>query len=148
MLRFMLIGLLLSFSAPALAVYKCESGGKVSYSDTPCPDGKEIVVEPVQASEASRAAKQLTREKKQLKRLESERHRDEAKVHSARQRAAKRQAALHKKCTSLARRERWAREDAAAATGKAANRAKLKARRAAERYEEECGGLSGLQMGG
>lgn len=40
MSRTLLLCLLVSVSAPAMAVYKCESRGKTTYSDTPCVEGK------------------------------------------------------------------------------------------------------------
>lgn len=39
-MRSLILLLLLSFSAPALAIYKCEFSDKVVYSDLPCKNGK------------------------------------------------------------------------------------------------------------
>ncbi|MDB5764203.1 MAG: hypothetical protein JWQ21_3198 [Herminiimonas sp.] len=149
MFKILLLSLLISFSAPALAIYKCESNGKITYSDEPCRGGKVLDVDPASgktaasdaadAADAADAGKQITREKSEVKRLENERHKREAKDEQAQQKAARISAAKHKKCVSLAMRKKWGEEDAAAASGKSAEKAKRNARRKAEKYETECG---------
>ncbi len=138
MLRPFLFASLLCCSVPALAIYKCEAGGKMTYSDSPCAGGKVLDIDGAPAADAQRAAEQAARDKKTLKRLEDQQRKQTAKDKQALQRSAKAEANRQKKCTSLERRQRWAAEDAAHATGKSAERAKQKARRAVEAYEDAC----------
>lgn len=136
--RALLLGLLLSLSAPAFAVYKCESDKKVSYSDIPCPDAKVLDIGGAASPDAAHARQQATQEKKKLTQLEAARHKMEAKEEKERQQAARANAAARKTCAKLALRKKWADEDAASATGKSAVKAKQKARRAAEQHQSEC----------
>ena len=130
--------LLLSSSLPALAMYKCEDGGKISYSDTACAvNGREIDIA-VPPADAAGADKRLAREKSELKRLESDRHKREAREEKEQLRIAHAQASRKKKCDTLARRVKWAEEDAGLATGRAADKARRKARRMNEQYDGEC----------
>jgi hypothetical protein len=139
MLRLILTTLLLATCAPALAVYKCESGGKLSYSDTPCLGGKNIMMsEAVEPADATDANSRLLRDKAEVNRLERERHQREAHDEKERQQAARAVARNQKKCDSLALRKKWAEEDAAHATGKSAEKIKRKAHRSAEKFELEC----------
>jgi hypothetical protein len=136
---------LLSFSAPALAVYKCEAAGKVVYSDTPCHDGggnmkKLEIAAPLSDSES--AQQRATQNKKELHQLETDRRKQEAKDDKVRQRAHKVQQAKKKKCDDLALRSKWAREDAAQAAGKSREKAKRTAERADEKYQVACGAHS------
>jgi hypothetical protein len=144
MSRILLLSLLVSISAPALAIYKCESNGKVTYSDEACRGGKVIELpEPtgktLLSSDAASARRQVAHEKSEVKRLENERHKREAAEDKQQQRVARLHAVKQKKCASLAMRQKWSEEDAAAAIGKSAGKAKRRARRKAEQYENECG---------
>lgn len=144
MFRLFLLALLISFSAPALAIYKCESGGKITYSDAPCRGGKVLELqEPVTgkspAADMASAKQEVAREKKELHRLEKERHKSEDEDDKRQQKIANAQAARQKKCTSLTMRRKWSEEDAATARGKSFEKAKRKARRQVEKYELECG---------
>ncbi|CAN5173532.1 hypothetical protein BH11PSE11_BH11PSE11_36210 [soil metagenome] len=138
-----LCGLIFS-SSSALAIYKCDSGGSVTYTASPCADGKgidlgsKVTIRPSEADNAL-AAKQSAQEKTELTRLENTRHKREAIEAREQRRAAKANAAKQKKCQSLAQRRKWAAEDAAKATMKAAEKAKLKLRRLDEKIELECG---------
>jgi len=136
--RALLAGVLLLVTAPAFAVYKCEAGGMVSYSDAPCSEGKLLDIAP-SAGDAKDTQQRLAREKAELTRLENERHKREAKEAQAQLRADRVRASYDKKCSALARRVKWAREDAASATGKSAEKTKRRARRAQEQYEGDCG---------
>ncbi len=51
----LIISLLLLFSAPAMAIYKCEAGGKTTYSDEWCPGGKTVDVTPQGLGDTSTA---------------------------------------------------------------------------------------------
>jgi hypothetical protein len=138
MLRTALICLLISFSTPALAIYKCKSGDRIVYSDQPCADGEVLSITAPTPGETAKAMQRTAEEQKRLKRLENEHRKQEAREEKERQRAAHTYAARQKRCTSLARRMQWANQDAAAATGKANERAKLKAQRVAQQFEDEC----------
>jgi hypothetical protein len=144
MSRALLLCLLVSVSAPAMAVYKCESRGKTTYSDTPCVEGKsqelsnrQIVT--ASESDTAEAQRQLAQDKREARRLESARLRREAAEEKERSRIAKAHASKKKQCASLALRKKWSDEDAADAAGKSAEKARRNARRAAEKYELECG---------
>jgi hypothetical protein len=141
MLRLMLTTLLLAACTPALAMYKCESGGKLSYSDTPCTDGKNVIIRDaaLQPADATGTSVRLLRDKTEANRLERERHQRESQDEKERLQAARAAARSHKKCDSLALRTKWAEEDAVHAAGKSAAKVKRRARRSAEKYELECG---------
>lgn len=141
---------LVLFACPlsALAVYKCESvqaGSRtrvVSYSDSPCPEGKSTVLDTFSSSASptpETADSRLERQKEELQRLERIRHRREAQEDKEARKAARVWAVRQKKCAKLAQQQRWREEDAAIAVGKAADRARLKARRSGEAYQLECG---------
>ena len=139
MLRVLLMAVIVAFSMPALAAYKCQAGGKTTYSDAPCPGGKVIdVSDPASASEATKIRQQTAQENKKVKQLESARHKREAIDEREQQRVAHSYAARKHKCASLAQRQGWAHEDAAKAVGKAAAKAKLRARRADEKFQLAC----------
>lgn len=130
------------FSAPALAIYKCESGARTVYSDTACHDGKtnsmkEIVVATPAVDTAS-AQKKLQQDKQELQRLQQ--HRAKQDAQEERQQAKRYKAAetKKKKCAESAQRVKWANEDAYDAQPKAAERAKQKARRAEEKHQLSC----------
>lgn len=140
MLRVLLIAVLVALSAPALAAYKCESGGKTTYSEKPCPGGKAIdISDPASPSEATKIRQQTEQENKKVKQLENARHKREATEEREQKRAARANAVKKSKCASLEQRKNWSREDAAKATGRAAEKAKLKARRADEKFQLQCG---------
>jgi hypothetical protein len=64
-MRQFLIILLLFSSAPAMAIYKCEAGGKITYSDERCPGGKVVDLSPQGPADTSTAqiAKSLNAQK-------------------------------------------------------------------------------------
>jgi hypothetical protein len=125
-------------SSPAFAIYKCEQNGTVSYSDQPCSHGTALNIDTTPGD--SKAAKQqLASDEKKLKQLERERHQQEAQRDREAKQAAREHASRQKTCNNLALRLKWAKEDAASATGKSAEKQKIKARRAEEKYTTECG---------
>ncbi len=145
MLRILSIVLLLSFSAPALAIYKCQSGEKISYSDVPCPSGKFISLDDTQganaaAADAARARQRAAQEKNEAARLEKARHQREASDEKEQRQAARVAVVKKQKCATLAQRQKWSEEDAAHAAGRSAEKTKRKARRAKEKYDMECKG--------
>jgi hypothetical protein len=140
-LHMLLPALLMSAVIPAFAVYKCESDAKVTYSDTACVSGQSNDLgNPATGSDnAVQARRELAQQKAEVKRLENARHKQEAQQEKLRKTAAHTETARQKKCASLARRKKWADEDAAAATGKSREKARRKARHAEEIYGSECG---------
>jgi hypothetical protein len=132
-----LLALLVVLSTPAFAIYKCEKNGATSYSNEACPGGIALNT-PTAPVDSSAAKRQLADEEKKLKQLERERHQQEKLEERERKEAVRAQAEKQKKCSSLARRVKWADEDVATSTAKANEKAKRKARRAAEQYETEC----------
>jgi hypothetical protein len=144
MRKTLMLAFLVSLSTPALAIYKCESDGKISYSDSPCVNGKSVRFEEPPHSaplppDAANARQQATRDKNELKRLENERERQEAQEDKERRKLVQADAAKRKKCSELALQQKWAEEDASAASGKSAEKAKRNARRKAEKLQMECG---------
>ncbi|WP_317205500.1 DUF4124 domain-containing protein [Janthinobacterium sp.] len=136
----MLLGLAaLCGAASAQTVYKCVSDGKTSYGTTPCPSGRGVALDvPPPPAPAPDAAAALARDEKTATRLRAERLRREAREDSAQARAGKAAAARRKKCAALALRQKWAAEDARGAGEKTATKARVKARRAAEKLALEC----------
>lgn len=126
-------------AGPASAIFKCEMGGKVSYSDTACDGGKVIDFGTPSPGEAISASRQSAEDKDKLKTLERERHRREAVEERELRKASRESATRHKKCASHARRQKLANENVAKSTGATNEKAKLKARRVTEAYEAECG---------
>lgn len=138
----LLLLVLLSFSAPALAVYKCESANKTIYSDLPCDTGKadsmkEIAIATPTVDTAS-AQKKLKEDKQELQRLQQRRQKQDAIEERQREKHYKAAEAKKKKCAESAQRVKWANEDAASASPKTAERAKRKAQRAAEKHQLSC----------
>jgi hypothetical protein len=126
-------------AAPASAIFKCDVGGKVSYSDTACDGGKVIDIGSGRSGDAISAERQATQEKDKLKTLERERHRREAADERDLRKASRESAKRNKKCDTHIRRQKQANENIAKSTGAANEKAKLKAQRVTEAYEAECG---------
>ncbi|HEY0843968.1 MAG TPA: DUF4124 domain-containing protein [Noviherbaspirillum sp.] len=141
------LGLAFGISAPALAIYKCESEGRTTYSDIPCPGGKSLEVPITAASDSDAAGRAAAREKKALASLEKERHRREAVEARELKTANRAAAARRKKCDNLARRQKRADDAVRTSVGKANERAKLNARRVAEDYEAACGRWPERELG-
>ena len=139
----LLLFALLFTSFPALAIYKCESGGKISYSDMPCgdvPASKKILTAPAPApSDRHLAQQKLQQEKKTLQTIEANRRKEEAAAEKERQKRYKEQESKRKRCAGLEQRARWAQEDATRANVKTMAREQRKAQRAKEKHELECG---------
>lgn len=136
----LLLALLMSCSAPALALYKCEADGKISYSDLPCAKGRTLdALEASAPAGPSDSQQRLAADKAEAFRLEQARHKREDKE-ELEQRRASRAAAKHRKnCQALALTQRWAQEDARLAAGKSVEKTRTKARRSTEKYELSCG---------
>lgn len=141
-MRLLISFLLLACPLPALAIYKCETGRTVSYSDSPCRSGKSSTIDTGHAGggiEPVAEDPRLEQQKAELQRLQAARHRREAQEEKAAQKMLKARAARQKKCAKLTLQQKWLEEDAAMAVGKATEKARLKARRKAEAVHLECG---------
>jgi hypothetical protein len=135
--------LILSFAAaaPALAVYKCRTGDKTLYSDLPCPGGSKLVAidkTHVAAADAAEARARNAREKALVGGIDKQHARDDA-AHEKQVRTAYRtEQAKKSRCATLARRAKWAEEDARTASSRSAEKARTKSRRAAEQFDALC----------
>lgn len=136
---------LIFFSAPSFAIYKCETGDKIIYSDTPCHGGKSgnmkefPVATTTSASDHSAAQMKLKQDKKELHRLQQDREKQQAQDDRQQAKRYKIAEAKKKKCAESAQRVQWANEDASSAPAKSSERAKQKARRAIEKHQLSCG---------
>jgi hypothetical protein len=133
----------------SLTIFKCTVDGRISYGDTPCASGTSVELNVPSAPPPSienRAA--LAMDKKRLAELEARRERENARA-AAEDRAAEREqrrmdrtaAQQQKKCASLQLAHRWAVEDAGRimnSASRAAELARNKARRSAEKLAVEC----------
>jgi hypothetical protein len=150
MFRFIPVVAVCALSQPVLAqVYKCQVDGKVEYRDRPCPTGESVALNvPRVASNTTGAGEPARREREALLQLEKmrlaremreERERDialrEQRVREREQRSVE---ARRRKCAGMRLRQKWADEDRARLTGKAAEMARVKARRDAELMAVEC----------
>lgn len=145
-LRSVFLCMLMLSSAPALAIYKCESQGKTAYSDAPCPGGTMLDLSTVPPADATAAKRQVAEEKAAVKKIEHERRKREAREEKERQRAAHENASRQKRCGLLAKRKKWVDEDVAEATGKSVEKLRRKAQRVNEQLEAECGNNSSRQL--
>ncbi|HYD94647.1 MAG TPA: DUF4124 domain-containing protein [Noviherbaspirillum sp.] len=139
--------LLLALSAPAFAVYKCEAGGKVTYTDTPCDGGKLIEANHTAPADTGAAKREADLDQHKLKKLEGERHRREALEQRDLRKASHASAARQKKCANLARRQARANEEVARTAGIAGDKAKRKARHAADEFVAQCGQWYDRELG-
>ena len=146
----LLLSLLMAVSMPALAVYKCESQGQVTYTDVPCGTAQKTLPPLPPAppsplpSDAAAARQQAASERRQLAGIEKTRQAERAasEREQRRHKQDKSELAHNKKCTLLELERKWSAQDAAAdAHTVSENNQALKktARRKAERYEAECG---------
>ncbi|RBA24058.1 hypothetical protein [Herminiimonas fonticola] len=130
-------------SAPAFAIYKCESGDKIIYSDTPCQGDKTVSMKEIAiaaaASDNGAAQKQLQQDKKELQRLQQRREKQQTQDDRQQAKRYKTAETKKQKCAESAQRVQWAKEDAASAPTKSSERAKQKARRTTEKHQLSCG---------
>lgn len=135
--------LLLATALPAAAqeLHKCTVDGKVSYSQRPCEKGvaSTIAVPPSPTPDPAAAA-ELKRQEREAEKLASQRRKREAREEREQLAEARAVASHNKKCKKLQMQQKWAEEDARGATLPNSERAKVKAKRAADSYQLECGG--------
>lgn len=135
--------LLLAIVLPAGAetLHKCTVDGKVSYSQQPCEKGvaSTVAVPPAPPPDLAAAA-DLKRQQGEADKLSTARRKREAREERDDMAAARTTAARNKKCRKLQMQQKWAEEDARGATLQNTERARLKAKRAADMAQLECGG--------
>ena len=125
---------------PAAAIYKCEQAGVLTYTDIPC-DGQQLSVP---ASQKQRETgektedKSLAREKKEVAKLQAIREQRERQDKQIRDLSARGAAARERKCKSLALQLKWREEDLREAPLNEQAKARKMARRAAEKYRNDC----------
>lgn len=135
--------LLLAFTLPAGAqtLHKCTIDGKVSYSQQPCEKGvANTIAVPSAPAPDPAAAADLKRQEREADRLAAQRRKQEARQEREELAAARAVATHNKKCKKLQLQQKWAEEDARGATLQNTERARLKAKRAADMAQLECGG--------
>lgn len=132
---FLLLFLLLG-PMSAYAVYRCESQGKVSYSDLPC-NGRalELSSQPAAPSRDDDAMKHERSEVSRLQKLREQRERQDQQIRDL---AARGAAARERKCRSLVLQVKWRQEDVRESTLDKAQKAKVRLRRAEEKFDSEC----------
>lgn len=130
--------LLFACCVPAHAVYKCRIGGTLTYTDQPCGNETLTLPDPSVPAGSSPSADSLHREKNEIARLQRLREQRERQDQQIRDLAARGAAARERKCKSLALQLRWRQEDLRDATLKEERKARVRARRAAEKLSAEC----------
>ena len=124
--------------AAAQTIYKCTAGGKVSYGEQPCADGKTTALAVPPAPDHAAAAQLLKQEKARLAAFQKERKAAKERDERDSQRAARAAASTRQKCDRLRLQAKWADEDAARAGKASVALARLKARRQAEALAVQC----------
>lgn len=121
---------------PAAAIYKCEQAGDVTYTDIPC-DGQQLpVAVPDKPHETD--DKSLAREKREVAKLQAIREQRERQDKQIRDLSTRGAAARERKCKSLALQLKWREEDLRDAPMGAQDKARKMARRATEKYRNDC----------
>lgn len=143
-LRIILPLLLCGLCTPSHAIYKCQAQGSVTYSDRPC-EGRPLDLPPPPPPSSSSSAKSdnsgsdaLRREKSEVTRLQRIREQRERQDQQIRDLAARGAAARERKCKSLSLQLRWREEDLREANLQETKKARVRARRAAEKLAMEC----------
>ena len=135
-MRIFLLLFLLLGSFCSHAVYRCESQGTVGYSDLPC-NGHELELssKPAAPSRDNDVMKQERSEVSRLQKLREQRERQDQQIRDL---AARGAAARERKCRSLALQVKWREEDVRESTLDKAQKAKVRLRRAEEKFDSEC----------
>jgi len=136
-----LLLLAMALPAGAQALHKCTIDGKVSYSQQPCSKGVASVIDvPVAPAPDPAATADLKRQEREAEKLANQRRKREAREERESLAEARAVASHNRKCKKLQMQQKWADEDARGATLQNTERAKVKAKRAADMYQLECGG--------
>ena len=142
----LLAALLMITAAHAQAVYKCQAGGKTSYSDRPCVAGASRTLPAPAGIPAADTmgpqggdARTLLEADKLRFAQDKERARSQAREERDRKRETRASQARGQKCARLRLRHKWAEEDLARTVhGPAHETARTKLRRQAETLAVEC----------
>ena len=121
---------------PAAAIYKCEQAGVVTYTDIPCNGQQLSVAVPDKPHETD--DKSLAREKREVAKLQAIREQRERQDKQIRDLSTRGAAARERKCKSLALQLKWREEDVRDAPLSAQDKARKMARRATEKYRNDC----------
>jgi hypothetical protein len=140
----LLLSLLMAVSMPALATYKCEWQGQVTYTDIPCGTTQKTLPPLPLPADAAGASQQAASERHQLAGIEKTRQAERVASdrEQRRHKQDKAELAHKKKCTLLELERKWSAQDAAANAHTVSEKTqvlKKTARRKAERYDAECG---------
>jgi hypothetical protein len=129
--------------SPAFAIFKCEAGGKITYSDAPCQGevSSELRAVPaIPAADQKRARDKAQADKAALARIEGARQKDEVRNAYAVAQAGKMSAAHKKKCDALEQQVKWREDDLRhAEKPKSIERSKRSLQRARDKYHLDCG---------
>ncbi len=128
--------LLVFFSLPAAAIYKCEQHGHLTYSDIPCVGQQSEMTAP--AANTSRHDAEMNRAQSEIRRLQNSREQKERQDQQFRNLALRGQVARQKKCRALALQSKWKQEDVHLAPLASQTKTRRVARRAEEKYQSEC----------
>lgn len=135
-MKFLIVVAALLLPLPAPAVYRCEQHGQPVYTDLPC-DGRKLEVEPSPAPPRDKEDS-LRQERSEVGRLQKLREQRERQDQQIRDLAARGAAARERKCRSLALQLKWREEDLRIATMDKAEKARVRLRRSAEKFDAEC----------
>ncbi len=136
--------MLLAASAARADSYRCDVGGRVTYSDRPCAAGSQTTVEtddPVSATDRGAAAARAREDAATLARYERDRQRERQQDLRAAALARKRRSDVVKDaqgCRTLARKVRNAQDAYDVAGPRDQPKARLKLQRAEEDYAALC----------
>ncbi len=141
--RSLLAVLMLAAGVSAHATFRCDTQGKVTYSDVACDGSLAVPATDLRTpatikAEQDNALRQAAADKLRLQRLEAARNKLEHAERKERLHASAVASAQRRKCETLAQRRKWADEDAASASGRRIEKTSRKARRVAEQYVLEC----------
>ena len=135
MKHFLLLVALLS-PLSALAVFRCERQGGITYTDFPC-EGREVEITRTDAPSQDRDDL-LKRERSEVGRLQKLREQRERQDQQIRDLATRGAASRERKCRSLSLQVKWREEDVRESTLDKAQKARTRLRRAQEKYDSEC----------
>ncbi len=147
---FLPLCLTLVLSLPdASAVNRCERQGRITYTDQRCAEGERETTAlsaapaapaaPAPAREPAAAdTARLQRERAEVARMQALREQRERQERQIRDLAARGAAARERKCRALALQLKWREEDLREAPLDKAGKARIRQRRAAEKFDAEC----------
>ena len=126
-------------TAQAQTIYKCSSGGKVTYGEQPCSAGTQatLAVPPAPPSDPE-LKERLARQKALAESLEKERRDAAAQAAKEARPVIARVSPQQQRCEKMRLQLKWAEEDLRNAAGPGTEALRLKAQRQAEALAVEC----------